>query len=160
MDKPVPKQPFWTRLRALFAIEESPHVIAGSVAAAVLWGTSPFFVGVAGLPLTIWMFKLNKRISVGFTVLLLANPFMIFLMVIQTWLGLHLMGQPIPGWLLEFDYGELVKIMRQSTQLLVAYAVGGYSFAVVAGAATLAFLWPILHWKKKRKAQKGGNKDE
>ena len=146
------------RIRKLFTIRETPRVVAGSVAAAVTWGTAPFFVGAAGLPLSIWLFRLNKVLAVGFTVILFANPFMLFLMVLQTWLGLLMLGDPVPAWITEFDFSDMVKVMRQSGRILVAYAVGGYTFAAVAGALTFGVLWPVLEWRKSRMAGKTAGK--
>ena len=135
----------------MFLVRETPRVVAGSIAAAVTWGTAPFFVGALGLPLTIWIFRLNKVLSVSFTVLLLANPLMMLLMLVQTWLGLVIMGEPVPAWLKDFDFSNIMVAIKQSRQLLVAYAVGGYAFAVVSGLLTLAILWPVLEWRKARK---------
>jgi len=152
------KKSMWSRLRGLFMVKESPRVVAGSIAAAVGWSTAPFFVGALGLPLTIWLFRLNKVLTVSVTVILFANPFMLLLMLFQVWLGLVFLGYPDPYTMIKgIELTNLVKTMNQSKQLLVAYAVGGYSFAAMAGAITLAVLWPFLEWRKAREAGKGGN---
>jgi len=151
------KKSVWRRIKDLFLIRESPRVVAGSIAAAVCWSTAPFFVGALGLPLTIRLFRLNKVLAVSFTVILFANPFMLLLMLFQVWLGLVFLGIPNPYTLVSaIEITNLVKTINQSKQLLVAYAVGGYTFAAVAGATTLAVLWPFLEWRKARKAGKGG----
>jgi len=147
---------FWGRIRALFRVKETPAVVAGSIAAAVGWSTAPFFVGALGLPLTIWLFRLNKVLAVSLTVILFANPFMLLLMMFQVWLGLVFLGTPNPYDIIrEIELTSLVKTVNQSKHLLVAYAVGGYSVAASAGAATLAILWPYLEWRKGRKAGRG-----
>jgi uncharacterized protein (DUF2062 family) len=172
MAKNSPAKPsFMQRARALFRIKAEPHVMAGSVAAAVLCGTSPYFVGIPLMPVLIRVFRLNKVVAVGTTVLLLANPFLIFLMVFQLWLGLQMMGDTVPPtnlftaakeigaigfkiagdlMLLRFNWEDVSRVVGEAKRLLIAYAVGGYSFAAASSGITLGALWVWLERRKKR----------
>jgi len=155
------------RIRALFRIKEKPHIMAASVAAAVLCGTSPYFVGIPLLPFLVRKFRLNKLVSVGTTVILLANPFMLLLMVFQLWLGIQMLGDTVPPTNLysaakvigsiglkilgdlflhfKFCWPDILNMINDSKRLLLAYAVGGYSFALLTSGATLGVLWVWLN---------------
>lgn len=140
------------RLKALFTVNEPPRIVAGSIAVALLCGTSPYFVGVVLLPILIRALGLNKVLAIGFTTLLLANPLMIFIMVGQIWLGLFLLGKPVPEWLFSFEVSTIMKAIKDSPGLLAAYAVGGYGSAIFSGALAFLALWGVLEWRAARKS--------
>jgi len=145
---------FVEKMKAMLAVRETPRVIAGSFGAAFLCGTAPFFVGVAAIVPLIAVFRLNKVIGIGVMVLLLANPFMIFVVPMQAWFGLFLMREPIPAWLLGFDAAGLWKGIGSSWKLLVAYALGGYCSALLLAGAVFLSLWPLLEWRNRVKMEK------
>jgi uncharacterized protein (DUF2062 family) len=149
------KRPFLARLRALFTVRESPKVVAGTFAVALLCGTSPLFVGIILLPILIRVLRLNKVLAIAITTLLLANPLMIFLMVGQAWLGLVVLGKPVPAWLFEFRADTLMKAVKGSPDLLLAYAVGGYGSSIIMSTILFICLWPVLEWKRANARKKG-----
>jgi len=162
------------RLRALLTVKETPKVLAGSFASAMLCGTSPFFVGVPLLPLLIRFLRLNKVVSLTAFVLLIANPALMFLMVFQAWLGLVLLGEPTSFGILgtevkkmwgvivdmlvklrESDFSGMAVLWHSVARLVAAYAIGGYGFAILAALLVFFILWPILEYRRARAGRRG-----
>ena len=138
------------RLKGLLAVRETPARVAGTFAAGFGCGTMPLFAGAVVLPFLIRFLRLNKLIAIGVTTLILANPALGFIIPLQTWLGLSMMGEPVPAWILKMEVSGLWRHLGSSGKILAAYLVGGFGSALLLGALSFFILWPALEWRALR----------
>ncbi len=147
--KKAAKGRYFQRIKELLFRPAPPCIVAGSFGAAFLCGTAPWFACVVLIPFLARLFRLNKALIVTVTVLLLANPFMVFVMFLQTIIGLFLMRQPVPAWLIEFRIANAKQILEGGAQLVIAYTIGGFAFCTALGLLVFLALWPLLVVRRK-----------
>jgi uncharacterized protein (DUF2062 family) len=130
------------RLKGLLSAGGSPDRVAGSFAVGVLCGTAPCFTGPVFLAAALLLMRINRLVAAGVMALFLANPFVFVLMAFQFWLGLKMLGEPTPAWLVSFDWDRIWPGIKTSHRLLAAYAIGGFSMSF--GMAALTF--GLVRW--------------
>lgn len=146
-------------LARLLGGHEPPQRVAGSFAVAIFCGTAPMFVGLFLLLPLLKILKLSRFVGIGVTALLAANPFGIFIMVGQVWLGLKLLGHPAPGW------RELAAAVRGAVRtlwtggaegtgggaaldLLGAFLLGGFLSSFLAAGLVYLAVWRLLERRR------------
>lgn len=158
-------------------IKAEPARVAGGFGVALGCGTAPFFLGLVVSPLLVWWFRLNKFVAFGVTALLLANPLGIVIMFVQAWLGLKLMGRPVPAWITGMDMAMLKNEAAYARDLvlswfpgggparppsgsawdlLVGYALGGAVWSVALGFTVFLLLWGFLELRRRRGEEREG----
>lgn len=136
------------RLRA------SPHAIAGGMALGLFIGMSPFFglhviTAIALAALFKWS-KISALIGVQITNALTAP--MIY--PINYWVGVKLAGSSGRAiWPADFSLGELAKLFRESTHIMMDLMIGGavlgVPLAIVGYVLTLRM---VMAYRRRRRS--------
>lgn len=161
--------PGWKRrLAELLGADEPPARVAGSFAAGVFCGTAPLFLGVLlAYPLLRWL-RLSPFVGLGVTALFAANPFGLFVVAGQTWLGLLLLGKPVPEWRALMDAFRAVAPLLwrgagepavpgagAAWDLLWGFLLGGTLGSLAASAAAFVIVRAWLESRRSLRARSG-----
>jgi uncharacterized protein (DUF2062 family) len=141
----------WEKVKNLFTIGRAPEQLALSFAVGVLSGMAPCYTGPVILAVSLLFLRINKVVAVGVMALFLATPLVFVMIAAQFWLGLAMMREPAPEWIVSFDWELIWLGIRHSHRLLAAYVLGGFTMSFGMAGLTYGLVRWLVAWRLARK---------